>query len=266
MNKYLSILVISIQQEFAYKLSFLMWRLRNVMQVLVFFFLWDAAFSNNNDLFGYSKDKILTYAFFLILLRAIVFSSRSVDISGHIGSGEIMNFLIKPISFIRYWMTRDIASKVLNIGFSIVEISILIYFLKPNIFLQDNMFYVFMFLISLIIATFLFFNILLMTNFIPFWVPEVTWGGQFLVIGIIVEFFSGASLPLDILPEQVLNILKITPFPYLIFIPIKIYLGLLSQAEVFNSILIGLIWSFILWILMKKSFAKGLYIYEANGK
>ena len=83
MKKLLSIFNISFQQEFAYRLNFILWRLRNVMQILVFFFLWDAVFNDpTKQFFGYDRARILTYAFVLIVVRAIVLSSRSVDVAG----------------------------------------------------------------------------------------------------------------------------------------------------------------------------------------
>jgi len=147
MKKFLSIFRISFQQEFAYKLNFVMWRIRNVMQILVFFFLWNAVFENRTgDLLGYNKEKILTYAFMLLVIRAITLSSRSVDVSGQISRGELSNFLVKPVNFFKYWITRDLSSKFLNIIFSLLEITLLLIFLKPNLFFQTSFLYVVFFI------------------------------------------------------------------------------------------------------------------------
>jgi ABC-2 type transport system permease protein len=267
MSKYLQILKISFQQEFTYRLNFIMWRVRNVIQILVFFFLWSSVFSvQGSNYFGYDKEKIIAYAFLLIFVRAIVMSSRSVDVAGIISNGELSNLLIKPVNFFKYWITRDISSKSLNIIFSIFEIVILFLILKPNIFIQTNFFQIILFIISLLIAALIFFCIAMLTSFIPFWIPEVSWGAQFLVIVVFVEFLSGAFFPLDVFPEAVFKILRFTPFPHLIFVPIKTYLGVESLSTTLGSLSIGLVWSLILWILMKRVWQKGLKIYEAVGR
>ncbi|MBL7036430.1 ABC-2 family transporter protein, partial [Candidatus Microgenomates bacterium] len=127
MKKYLSIFKISFQQEFAYKLNFIMWRVRNILQILIFFFLWSAVFEGSEvEVFGYTEDKILTYGFVLILIRAIALSSRSVDIAGQISNGELSNLILKPINYFKYWITRDLSSKFLNMIFAAFEIVILI--------------------------------------------------------------------------------------------------------------------------------------------
>ncbi|MFC1625989.1 ABC transporter permease [Patescibacteria group bacterium] len=267
MKKFFKIFSISFQQEFAYRLSFVLWRLRNVTQILVFFFLWDAVFSGRNtEIFGYDKAKIFTYAFALIVVRAIVLSSRSSDIAGQIANGELTNLLIKPISYFKYWLTRDLASKVLNIFFGVFEVSVLIILLKPNVFLQPNLLYLIAFIASLIIAMFIFFNLLMLTSFVPFWAPELSWGAQFLVVMVVAEFLSGSYFPLDIFPVGIYQVLRFTPFPYLIFIPIKIYLGNFSSSLVLQSLAIGTLWSFILWKATNYVWRKGLLVYEGVGK
>ncbi len=62
--KYISIFKISFAQEFAYRLNFIMWRVRNVMQILLLFFLWTTVFSDPaRVVFGYDRAKMLTYVF-----------------------------------------------------------------------------------------------------------------------------------------------------------------------------------------------------------
>ncbi len=91
-------------------------------------------------------------------------------------------------------------------------------------------------------------------------------GVQFLVISIFVEFLSGAFFPLDVFPKPIYEFLKLTPFPYLVFIPIKTYLGNMSTFETTKNLLLGGLWTIILWLLMNKVWKKGLKVYEAFGR
>jgi len=267
MRKYLSVIYISLKQEFAYKLNFLMWRFRNILNILVFFFLWSAVFeTNQTEVFGYTKEKILTYAFVLIMIRAISLSSRSVDVASQIANGEISNLLVKPLDFFKYWLARDISSKLLNLFFAFFETLILVFLLNPPIFIQTDILIIGLFIFSMIISSLIYFNILMLTNFIPFWMPEAFWGAQFLVIIVIVEFFSGAFFPIDIFPDFIYKILMFTPFPYLIYAPIKIYLGSFTLMQSVKSIVYGTVWITILWYLVKRTWLKGLKVYESYGR
>ena len=94
MNKYLQVFKISFAQEFAYRFNFIMWRVRNVLQIFLVFFLWSTIFSDPDKvIFGYNKDKILTYIFGIMIMKALVLSARVVDVSGEISRGDLTNYL-----------------------------------------------------------------------------------------------------------------------------------------------------------------------------
>ena len=267
MSKYLQLFKISFAQEFVYRVNFVMWRVRNVLQIFVAFFLWSTVFSDSGkELFGYDKAKILTYVFGLILVRAFVLSSKSVDVAGDIANGDVLNYLLKPVSYFKYWFTRDFASKFLNISFAVLETVILYIILKPPFFIQTNILYLSGFLVSVILAMLIYFILLFATSCVPFWVPEMAWGAQFLVTVVILEFLSGALFPLDILPSYMQTFLSYTPFPYLIFFPLQVYLGKVDFAMLTKGVGVSFVWVILLWYLLQNIWKKGLKVYGAYGR
>ena len=267
MKKYFSIFKISFAQEFAYRVNFIMWRVRNVLQILLVFFLWSAVYTNpQTELFGYNREKILTYVFGIFILRALVLSSRAVDISGEISRGNLTNYLLKPINYIRYWFTRDISSKALNLSFATVEIVILYFFLKPTFFIQTDPLQLLFFFSAVIFAIVMFFGLLVLVNFITFWLPEGGWASQFLIIVIFTEFLSGAVFPIDILPGTLQNFLYALPFPYLMFFPLQVYLGKLSVQATLQGLAISGMWMVILIFAMNRMWTKGVKKYSAVGR
>lgn len=266
MEKYIAILKVGFRQELTYKLQFILTRLRNIIQILVFFFLWQSVLVGQDNLFGYTSSSIAVYTFLLIIIRSLVMTTKANDVSGYVSSGELSNYLLKPINFFKYILVKDIPVRILNIIFSVVEISILFLLLKPNVFIQSDPLQVLFFVLSVLIASSIFFLILMISNAVPFWVPDMGWGAQFLVIVIFVEFLSGAFFPLDVFPSAIQSFLKLTPFPYIVFIPIKTYLGDITLFENFKNISIGLVWCFILLLLMRKTWKAGLKVYEGVGR
>jgi ABC-2 type transport system permease protein len=267
MDKYLQVFKISFQQEFAYRINFVMWRVRNIFQIFLVFFLWDSVFSNpTREIFGYNKEKILTYVFGLLIVRAFVLSSRAQDVAGEISRGEIINYFLKPVDYFKYWLTRDLSSKVLNICFATFEAGILYMILKPPFFIQTNFVSLLAFLISIVIAILIFFYLLFLVDSITFWVPEAGWGAQFLVTVVAVEYLSGAIFPIDILPESFQNFLNLTPFPYMIYFPLQVYLGHIAGATLIRGILVAAIWLIILMVLFRYVWKKGITAYQAYGR
>lgn len=267
MKKYLAIFRASLLQEFAYRFNFIAWRFRNLLQILITFFLWSTVFSDTQKvIFGYDRLGILTYVFGILVVRAIVFSARTVDVGGEIGRGDLSNYLLKPIGYFKTWLIRDLSSKTLNLTFAFFETMLLYFVFKPQLYFQNNPWLILAFLISLVIAIFLFFYIIFLINLTAFWVPEMGWALQFLLVVIVTEFLSGAIFPLDILPSGLQTLIYSLPFPYLIFFPLQIYIGKLSAGAIINGLTISLAWVIIFGFLVNFVWARGLKRYAAEGR
>jgi len=266
MGKYLQVFKISLGQEFAYRANFILWRLRNLLQIFLIFFLWDAVFSDpDTQLFGYDRSKILTYVFVLIFVKALVLSSRVTDAAGEVSRGDLSNYLVKPVSYFKYWFSRDVSSKLLNLVFAAGEALLLFILLKPAFFVQTNLLLVFFFVVSTVLAILIVFLVMFITNSITFWIPESAWGVHF-VLMVLLEILSGVLFPLDILPDKLFSLLSYTPFPYLVFFPIQVYLGNFPLPVVMKGVFISFVWVVIFTYLLKKVWGKGLKAYQSYGR
>lgn len=266
MRKYLSIFKISFEEEFAYKWNFVLWRFRNVLQIFLIYFLWSTVYSDpSRQIFGYDREKILTYVFGVMIVKALVLSARAMDVSRDVASGDLSNYLIKPVNYFGYWFTRDIASKLLNLSFAAVEFLLLYLILRPPFFFQTNPGLILAFIFSIVLAILMYSLILLLISAIPFWLPELGWGSHFLVTVVIVEALSGSMFPINILPSALQSVILATPFPYLIYFPVQVYLGGITGWVLVGGILISLAWVGILWISLNVVWQKGLKVYQAFG-
>ena len=90
-----------------------------------------------------------------------------------------------------------------------------------------------------------------------------TWGG---VPMLIFEYLAGGHLfPLNILPPVVAQALEYTPFPYLLFFPVSIYLGQRSGAELWHGLLIQAGWVLLAYGLARFVWSRGIKKYSAVG-
>lgn len=263
MSKYWLIFKTEWQLNLIYRLNFSMWRIRSILQLLLIYFIWWTVFQSQNEVFGYTASSILTYVLVAALIRVIVLSTRVTDLMDAINSGNVVNFLIKPLGFVRYYLARDVADKLFNILFYIVEIWFIILLLKPQIIFQTNILTLALFLFSIIGGLAIYFYLNFIISLLTFWV-ENSWGPLFLMT-IFLEGFGGGLFPIDILPANFYKLLMLTPFPYLIFFPSKIYLGGLSANEMIVNFLTILLWIVILHLLMKNLINAGLRHYTAVG-
>jgi len=267
MKKYLTVFHTSWQNEFTYRLNFILWRVRNILRILLTYFLWNGVFlQNNNIIAGFTKPQMLTYVFLVLLVQSIVLSAPSGDsIGGEIGSGELSNYLVKPVGYLRYWFTRDLSSKLLNILFSAGELSILYLLLKPQVILPSNLITILLFILILTLSSLIYFFLEVSTRFVAFWMPEFTWGFTFLTL-VFIETLSGMIFPLSLFPPFLLFMVHLTPFPYLIYYPISVFVGTISGISALAVVAAMLFWLVVLYKLSKFIWSRGIRVYASEGR
>lgn len=266
MQKYLTVFAISWQNEFTYRLNFILWRLRNVVRFLMTYFLWLGVFSSIPAAFGYSRSQMLAYVFMVLIVQSIVLSSPSSDnIGGEIANGDLSNYLVKPVNYLRYWFIRDLSSKLLNLVFAVFEITALWLIFRPAVQLPLSFSAAAGFIISCVLAVAINFFLSAGARFTAFWMPESTWGFAFVLI-IFMEVLAGGIFPLDILPKWIFNLLQFTPFPYLIYFPIAIFVGKISGLEMLRVLAQAVFISGGTFLAARFIWQKGLRIYGAEGR
>lgn len=262
MKKYWAFFVITLQEYFAYRLNMLMWRIRQIFVFLIPYFIWKAVLGQGGVIYGYDFPSVITYLFGTTILRSLVMGSRTADLGWMINSGTLTIPLMRPIGLFQFLFTRDAADKLFNLSFIVLEIPLLYLVFRPPIFLQTEPSALILSLVSTILAILIYFFLNIMFGTIAFWTRDV-WAPRFLLM-VVLEFATGAMFPLDMLPVSVTRWLNLTPFPHLLFTPLKIYLG--QDPQLWLHLLVQLTWVLILYAAARNLWRRGLKSYEAEGR
>lgn len=264
MKKYLIIAKNMIDETVSFRLNFVMWRVRVILQILTLYFLWLSILPQNASFLGYSQSLMITYILGTSILSAFVLASRSHSIGDEINKGDLSNFLLKPLNYFLYHFARDLGDKFMNLIFSAAELTILFFILKPPLFIQTDPLYLLLAIITAVFALILYFFINFLLGLIGFWSPEV-WAPRFIFF-IVITFFAGGLFPLDILPKSIFEIFQFLPFTYLLYFPLKIYLGQLAFTEIFRGITVSFVWIILMFLIVKSVWNIGLKLYTAQGR
>ncbi len=261
--KYLLIIRNTWNVAFTYRLSFIVWRVRSVIQYLMAYLFWVAVIPTNGSVLGYTQNDIITYTFGSMVIVSIVFSTLTPNIASEINEGKLSQYLLQPLGYIKFWFAKDIADKSLNILFSIFELSILFLLLHPPVFIQTHIFTLLSTLVAVLLAVILYFYFSVILALYGFWSNE-SWGVRF-IFSQLVSFFSGAIFPLDMLPHPLFIAFQLLPFPYMLFFPLKTYMGNLSSQEILTGIIIMIVWIQVLYFVTYSIWNKGIRVYTAEG-
>lgn len=261
MKRYFQVFAVTMKEYFAYRLNFVLWRLRNILSTLVTLFLWLGVFDARTAFGSYSKERLLSYLLFSSLITAFIASSRISGLAYEIQSGGIMNLLLKPLSIFGYYAATDAADKLTNVFFSVVEFALIVFFFNIPLVPPQQWGWFCVFLVSAISISF---SINLMLSFIGFWTNEV-WAPRFLFM-ILITFVSGTYFPLDLLPPLAYRILLLTPFPYLYFLPTKILVDGIQNTYFIEQLISSIGWALILFVLAKIMWKRGTKDFSFWGK
>jgi len=266
MNKYFQVFKTSLQEIFTYRLSFLLWKTRSVLGLLASYFTWLAIFQGKSIIAGYTSKSMFAYVFGIYLLSELIANSESINIGEEISSGDLSNYLLKPINYFYYWFSRDLASKVMSAIFAIIIIFFLFILFKPVFFFNQNIFFLPFFLFSVFFAIALNFYLNILISFFSFWYPEHSgWPHRFF-LNIVLTFLLGMYFPLDIFPKIISQLLTILPTAYILYFPLQIYLGKISNFEIFWRMLVMFFWTILLIKLSKSVWTAGLKKYSSEGR
>src|SRR3990167_1031432 len=156
MKKYLTVLAVTLQEYFVYRLNFILWRFLVVLNILLPLFLWSAVFDKNTAVGTYDRTQFVSYLVYGNLIGTFVFGTRTFEISSDINDGKIINTLLKPISFFNYHFAREVADKIINLIFAVIEILLLIWLFKLRIISPNNLIlFIPIFLNSVLISYFI---------------------------------------------------------------------------------------------------------------
>lgn len=250
MRKYFTIISTTIKEYSAYRLSFILWRVRIVLSVLVSFFLWNAVFDKQSSFANYQRDMMLTYILVVNFVDSVVLGTKTAEISSDINDGTIINRLLKPIDFIKFYIFRDLGDKILNFIFAVFEFIIIIKLFNITLVPTVNLPLALVFFTT---GTMIAFCINLSLSLIGFWTTEV-WAPRFVFLTL-VFFLAGSYFPLDLLPKIIYQVLILTPFPYLVYFPTQILLG--KEIVWQQPLIISCIWVIITYLIVQIMWKRG---------
>ena len=236
-----------------------------IVPVGVYFFikynLWRSIyhFNSSGDIQSYSLDKMIQYQFWIMIIEFFVRAHFfSQNISEQIRLGKISSFLLYPFGFIKYQLTLFISDKIIQlfVGSFALVLALSFHFIQPingTILIKSVLF------IGLVSG--FWFVTQVLVGLLAFWMEE-TWSLN-VCIRFIAAFLSGSLLPLDLYPEALTKILLWTPFPYLIYFPVKALMGE-SVNFSFSFLVLGS-WILGLSLFMGWLWRKGLKLYTGSG-
>ena len=265
MKKYWHVINIGIQNTLTYRMNFLFRCVFGFVPLLATIALWRAIYDGRTDtISGYSLAGMISYYLVLTIVDALTaVNEDDWQIATDIKDGNISQFLLKPIDFLGYRLCLFGAGRLVYMVVAIVPTTLFVLWFREDFSLPAAAATFGYFLLSVVMTGLLQFFLSYTMALLAFWMQEVS-----TVIFILFAFeyiASGHLFPLDILPPEVEQVLRFTPFPYQLYFPVSIWLGRTTGAAVGQGLLIQAAWVVAAYLLARWVWSRGIRKYSAVG-
>jgi len=226
----------------AYRIDYIAGVINTLVMIFVNIAIWKAIYEEEEMLGGVQLKIIITYIILGFLLQCI-FAMDEYFIEQKVRSGLISSDLLKPLSFRLYVFSYHLGNSFFKILMQLTPaliVSMLMFKLLAPFSLEMGIYF--------FISAALGYLVLYSLNFLV-WVSSFWFYWTFSLVTIkdaFVMILSGALIPLWFMPQWLYDLIKMTPFDSIYFIPISIYLGQIPTNEIFFSIIKQVFWICIL--------------------
>jgi ABC-2 type transport system permease protein len=255
--KYWYLFCYNYRSNTAYRWSSLSWLFGHLFMIAGTIYIWYISARNGSTLFDFKE--IFTY----YIIGGLISISNGVhyNIGEKIASGKLANQMINPSSVLLRCIVGDqgwhsfsnIVNTILLIIVAIVG--------REYIFLPSSLLTLFFTLLIAGIGYISQIYINMIFGMFAFWMTDA-WG-IFDLQANITNILSGKLIPLSVLPFT--SFVSVLPFAYFYFLPIQVFMEKYNYTQSIQIIFIGLLWIFVLHILTRIIWKKGLKKFEAVG-
>ena len=265
MRKYWHVIKIGFANQMVYRFNFLIRAAFGLVPLLASIFLWLTIYQGQSTGVGeYTLPGMISY-YLLVTIVDIVTAVNEDDwqIAADIKDGNISQFLLKPINYMKYRLCLFFSGKIIFAAAALVPVGLFVFFMRKFMVAPADGAALGGCILSTALAGMLQFFMSYTMALSAFWLLEVS---TFIFIIFAFEYIAGGHLfPLNILPPAVEHVLNFTPFPYLLFFPVSAYLGQVKGAALWQGLCTQAGWTFFFLMLAQWVWSRGIRKYSAVG-
>ncbi len=236
---------------FAYRGSVFLWLLGGLLTAVMSGLLWWAVFSfgGSDAIGGFSYPQMLLYTVLSAVCAEVIYCGTADEIARDVRNGMIGMRLSKPISYQGMQAASAVGNfsgKLVIVGIPMMTIGTLVAVFGFG--LDGIQWYnVLLFIPTLFLG-------MMLNNALGFMFGQIAFKTQAMwgvlsMTDLFISFLSGAVVPLSLFPSWAQNILAYTPFPSVMSLPVRLFLGMNSWEQTLIGLCSSVFWIVVLNVL-----------------
>lgn len=266
MKDFLAFFTIHLKDQASYRAAMVIFFLGTLFHIGVAILVWLNA--QNTQFSGYTKPELLTYYLLFLVLDAILGWYVLHPVANQIIDGQILSYMLKPVSYIKAWIGMETSWKVTGAFVYILgSLTLTLILLSQHVQLAPlslSMTEVGLAVLAGLFAIALTFLLNFILGLLAFWFTEV----QFIdyIYFTIIPFLTGELMPNTFLPPIVQLVNQYLPFRYHMSFVLEILLHKTGGMELVKGFVISGVWVVFYIFLAQFVWKKGTRAYMAFGQ
>ena len=246
MKKYLYIIKTQIIKRLTYAFDVYGNILVQTIIMITSAFFWKALYKDGGTAGGVNVDSMLVYIIMSSVLSVLLITNVEKRIEQSVQKGTVATDMMKPVSLFGIYFAEDIGTIIALILQNILPI-LLIGSLLIKVPKMADLRDLPLFVLSVLLSFFINWFLAALFGMMAF--SAVNIDALIQVKNHLIRLISGSIIPLWFFPDPIANVLKFLPFPYIYQLPLSIYIGRGTRAEIFTGMEIQLAWAVVLFLV-----------------
>jgi ABC-2 type transport system permease protein len=229
----------AVKLTMAYSIWFWVELLGQILMMTVFVFFWQAVYASKDTISGMHVSETLNYILLAQVLAPLVRWSLIMDFGYLVREGNIAVELVRPLDLQARWYTEWTTSMLVSVVRQAAPLAVIAFAFFHLRLTTDPVVWLY-FITSFLLGNAVLFCFDYAFGCLAFYSTEV-WGLHVLREGI-ASFFSGALIPLQMLPGWLQKVGAALPFGQALNAPISILTGITPITQASRLLVTEVIW------------------------
>lgn len=246
----------------AYRAEIVIWMLTGAVPLIMLAVWIGKATASGGTLGGFTPQDFAAYFLAAWITQQLVVAWVAWDLDTQIRTGGLSPKLLRPLDYLWEQASNHVAERLVRLPFMfLIVVGGLL--LVPGTRLVPDLLHLAAYGLAVSLAFTIRFLISYCIGLLAFWFDQATSIEDFYYT--IAAFLTGSFAPLEFYPPLVQSVIAWTPFPYVVYHPVRILTGAAGGAEIVRIVSVQGAWV-ILWAMLRLLlWRRGIRRYGAVG-
>ncbi|MEK7483730.1 MAG: ABC-2 family transporter protein [Planctomycetota bacterium] len=244
-SPYFALMMNAFARMLTYRLRYYTGILTYLVYIATYYFIWKALFASttNPEQFGFTFPQMITYIAIGWIQRSFYFCNIDNTVAQEVQNGAISVQLLRPVNYQLLHLAQGMGESLFRLLLFTVPITLaaLCFFqIQPPASITHGL--------AFVVASGFSFFIYAQMNFsigiLAVWITSII--GMIRIKETLIQLLSGLWIPISFFPEQVITLFQYLPFQAITYIPLQIYLGKVTGADLIYSLGLQAFWCLFL--------------------